>query len=166
MTNFLVPGKNPDLADVLSSPDTFLLYPGPEALDLSSLHQSDCKRTFVILDGTWDEARKIYQRSPVLQALPRAKLTPKADAKSAYVVRTQPADFCVSTVEAVAMTLAEAEGRPEIVELLLRPLHFLCNAQINHGAVEHDSKEAKEHNEAFVKDSAHKKGAKKSLAKS
>ena len=36
-------------------------------------------------------------------------------------------------------------------EALLRPLHFMCHAQIHHGAVKHDSKEVKAaENEGYV----------------
>ena len=52
------PGKDPDLCAVLSSPATCLLYPGGELLDTCDPRTVD---TLVILDGTWDQAKKIYK---------------------------------------------------------------------------------------------------------
>ena len=52
------PGKDPDLSVALSSPATCLLYPGGELLDTCDPHTVD---TLVILDGTWDQAKKIYK---------------------------------------------------------------------------------------------------------
>lgn len=94
--------------------------------------------------------------------LPKVKLTPSDEVtkSSAYVVRTQPRDFCLSTVETVAETLAVVEQRPEVRETLTAPLHLMCHFQINHGAVKHDSKEAKSlkvANRDFVKKNNYKK---------
>ena len=52
------PGKDPDLCAVLSSPASCLLYPGGELLDSCDPGTVD---TLVILDGTWDQAKKIYK---------------------------------------------------------------------------------------------------------
>ena len=52
------PGKDPDLCAALSSPATCLLYPGGELLDTCDPGTVD---TLVILDGTWDQAKKIYK---------------------------------------------------------------------------------------------------------
>jgi DTW domain-containing protein YfiP len=137
------------LGDVFARDTTYLLYPGPGAVDVAALDPSRGPYTLVVLDGTWDEAKKLFSRNPALRRLSRAALAPEA--RSSYVVRTQPADLCLSTVETVAQALAALEGRPEIVDALLAPLHALCNVQINHGAVGHDSKEFKGQNGRFVK---------------
>ena len=131
-------------------------------MDVASLVNTSSPLTFVALDGTWDEARRLFDRNPALRALKRAALGPDPDnRKSAYVVRTQPADFCLSTVESVARTLALAEGRPDVEERLVAPLHAMCNFQVNHGAVGHDSKEFKAQNSQFVKRNNFKKKSKK-----
>ena len=115
--------------------------------------------TFVILDGTWDEAKKIFNWNPLLKTARKASLS--IQSKSEYVVRTQPADFCLSTLETAAHTLAIVENDSGIVQELLQPLHAMCNFQVNHGAVTHDSKEFKQQNRNFVKKNDFKK--KKSL---
>jgi DTW domain-containing protein YfiP len=65
------PGHCEELQAVLGCPNTRLLYPGPEAVTLSSQLEGDdvlggdfgddsCSRlAFVVLDGTWDEAKKV-----------------------------------------------------------------------------------------------------------
>jgi DTW domain-containing protein YfiP len=58
---------------------------------------------------------------------------------SEYVIRTQPTDGCLSTLETAAQALALVEGSNEILEILLRPMKALCLFQLNHGAVTHQS---------------------------
>ncbi len=94
-------------------------------------------------------------RNPLVSSLRRAKLS--VGGRSEYVVRTQPADGCLSTLETVAHAVALTEGRPEAVEALLAPLRAMCNFQINHGAVRHDPKEFKGQNGSFVKKNDFKK---------
>ena len=85
--------------------------------------------------------------------------------RSRYVVRTQPADACLSTLESVAEALAAVEegwsaaegGGGGQVDALCAPLDAMCNAQIRHGAVGHDSKQFREQNSAFVKKSNFKR---------
>ena len=62
-------------------------------------------------------------------------------APSNYVIRTQPLEGCLSTVEAVALVLSHVEGRPEIYSQLTKPMETLCQFQLQHGAAKHHSKE-------------------------
>ena len=61
------PGQSPDLADTLSQRGTCLLYPGrdsePVATCAAADGDGDTRRvdTLVILDGTWDQAKKLYK---------------------------------------------------------------------------------------------------------
>ena len=150
------PGQNSELKTLMENPNSVVLYPGKDATPVPDLDPNRSPWTFIVLDGTWDEARKLFARNPLLQKMPRVSLDLK-DKKSAYVVRTQPADFCLSTLETVAETLSIVESDPGLVEALVRPLHAMCNIQIQHGAVNHDSKEIKEQNSNFVKKSNFKK---------
>ncbi len=59
---------------------------------------------FVLLDGTWSQARKIFSRSPYLQGIPRLSLQPQQP--SAYTLRRQRCATHLSTVE-VAIALLE-----------------------------------------------------------
>ena len=56
--------------------------------DVTSLNDEGVN--LVILDGTWDEAKKLFAWNPVVQKIPQVKLC--LASKSEYVVRTQPAD--------------------------------------------------------------------------
>jgi len=67
------------------------------------------------------------------------KITPEHP--SYYVVRTQPHSECLSTVESVALCLSFLENKPELEDILVKPLVAMCAFQINHGAEKHDSKE-------------------------
>ena len=135
------PGTEQALSVALSQPGTRLLYPGPEAQPLDSLQAGEVT-TLVLLDGTWEQARKLYSRNPAVQRLGKVSLS--VAGPSLYVVRTQPNSACLSTLEAAVHSLALLEDRPEIVEPLLAPLLAMCNVQINHGAVSHHDRELKQ----------------------
>ena len=99
-----------------------LLYPGRDALNLSEvggalggaqaaggdavvallleLQRALHHRTLlvVILDATWSGARKMLRLSPCLQRLPRIMFTPATPSR--YVIKQQPQEGCLSTLEA------------------------------------------------------------------
>ena len=64
-----------------------------------------------------------------------------SDAKSEYVIRMQPTKDSLSTLEAVAFTLAHFESSLIIKETLLKPLRLLCSYQLEHGCAIHHSKD-------------------------
>lgn len=89
-----------------------LLYPGPEARNLSTggLTAADLggRRLVVfLLDATWSCARKMLRLSPSLQRLPRIMFTPAG--RSRYVIKQQPQDGCLSTLEATHELLLALE---------------------------------------------------------
>ena len=137
---------------LLNHPKAYILFPKEDAYTPEDLVESivdDEKIILIVLDGTWNEARKMYSWSHPLQKLPKMKL--EIEAKSQFVVKTQPKDNCLSTVECVSYALAKFENRPEIVEELTKPLLALCSVQISHGAVKHDSLEFKRDIDTFEK---------------
>lgn len=99
------PEPPPDLQD------TFLLFPGPGALNAEALVAARPRRIMAI-DGTWSQARSIFRKNPWLHALPRCALP--LDGQSRYRVRSEPADGYVSTLEAVLSVLTSLE--PEHAE--------------------------------------------------
>ena len=92
-----------------------LLYPGEQAVNLSKgeLHKEALggRRLVVfILDATWACARKMLRLSLTLQALPRIMFTPST--LSRYVIKQQPQEGCLSTLEAThELLLALERGR-------------------------------------------------------
>ena len=99
---------------ILRDPQNFpvLLYPGANARNLSTggLTASDLggrQLVVLVLDATWSGARKILKLSPSLQALPRVMFD--ATTRSRYVIKQQPQDGCLSTLEATHELLLTLE---------------------------------------------------------
>jgi DTW domain-containing protein YfiP len=61
---------------------------------------------FILLDATWQEARKIFRKSPYLNHLPVLSLTPEQ--LSRYRLRRSQRDFHLCTSEVAALCLALA----------------------------------------------------------
>jgi DTW domain-containing protein YfiP len=61
---------------------------------------------FILLDGTWAEARKMFSRSPYLDPLPVLSLEPAQ--RSRYLLRRSRREdhFCTSEVAALCLDLA------------------------------------------------------------
>jgi DTW domain-containing protein YfiP len=81
-----------------------LLYPGQNAINLSencfaNVLQKDRQLAVILLDATWHNAKKMFDRSTSLHSLPRLAITPAE--KSRYLIKRQPNDWCLSTIEAV-----------------------------------------------------------------
>ena len=103
-----------ELQAILRDPANYpvLLYPGPTASNLSrgDLHAETLggRRLVVLaLDATWACARKMLRLSPSLQTLPRIMFTPTAPSR--FVIKQQPQEGCLSTLEAVHETLLALE---------------------------------------------------------
>ena len=74
---------------------------------------------FVVLDGTWAEARKMFGRSPCLDALPVLSLQPGE--ASRYQLRRSRRDdhFCTSEVAALCLGLAGEHGAAQVLAAYL-----------------------------------------------
>jgi len=86
--------------------DPFLLFPADNYE--TTMRKVEYKSigkipAFIIIDGTWKEARKIFRRSPYLEKLPIISLVP--DLKSKYDLRrgASPGNLC--TIETAIETL-------------------------------------------------------------
>ncbi len=89
-----------------------LLYPGKTALNLSegNLAPADLggrQLVVILLDATWTLGRKMLRVSPSLQRLPRIMFTPAS--RSRYLIKQQPHESCLSTLEATHETLLALE---------------------------------------------------------
>ncbi|XP_063820247.1 tRNA-uridine aminocarboxypropyltransferase 2 [Pseudophryne corroboree] len=133
--------RYPELAAICRKPSTLILYPGAEAANLEelSLAGDHHQHSLIIIDGTWSQAKDIFYRNSIFR-LPR-QVQLKTTVSSQYVIRTQPTDTCLSTLECAAIALSIMEKKPEIQETILRPLQALCSFQLQYGAQIHHSKE-------------------------
>lgn len=57
------------LWDILSSKHSVLLYPSQKAIDIVNLPKETELRNLVILDGTWPQAKAIYNNTQLLQSM-------------------------------------------------------------------------------------------------
>jgi len=78
-----------------------LLYPGKDAhyaesFDFQAQREGRTLLVFLV-DATWRLARQMIFRSPSLQKLP--KLSFSHEYRSAFAIKTQPEDYCLSTIE-------------------------------------------------------------------
>jgi DTW domain-containing protein YfiP len=118
--------SDPVVSEAMAQPQPpWVLFPGKQALDVSALPR-DRPLTLMVVDGTWWQARKLLKLNPALAALPRVSFTPSAPSR--YLIRRQPAEFCVSTIEALAQVLEVLEpGQP--FAGLLDPFHAMVARQ-------------------------------------
>jgi DTW domain-containing protein YfiP len=100
-------GLSPVDDEFLRVPGTWLLWPdgtGTQS-DISDLTPPN---RVVVIDATWQQARRLYSSMPVLRALPRLILP--APIRSRDRLREQHRSDGMSTLEAVAAAVAKIEG--------------------------------------------------------
>lgn len=97
------------------------------------------KTILVVLDGTWRQAKWMYQNSPFLHQF--STVIVKNNKISDYLIRTQPTEESLCTLEAVCLALVYLGEDDELEEKLRNPLKRLCEIQIGFGAVTHKSKQ-------------------------
>ncbi|XP_075035471.1 tRNA-uridine aminocarboxypropyltransferase 2 isoform X2 [Mixophyes fleayi] len=133
--------RYPELAAICRKPGTLILYPGAEAANLEelSLAADHHPHSLIIIDGTWSQAKDIFYRNSLFRLPKQVQL--KTTISSQYVIRTQPTNTCLSTLECAAIALSIMEKNAEIQETILRPLQALCSFQLQYGAQIHHSKE-------------------------
>ncbi len=106
-----------------------LLYPGPDALDLAASPPPG-PVTLVVLDGTWWQAKKLFQQNPELAQLPRYSLSPSAPSR--YRIRREPALHCISTIEAIGEALRLLEPAGFDREAWLLPFEAMVEHQLHY----------------------------------
>ncbi|WP_070971467.1 tRNA-uridine aminocarboxypropyltransferase [Vibrio sonorensis] len=71
----------------------------------SDLPLADKKPLFVLIDGSWREARKIYNKSPYLQSLPVVSVA--AERVSEYIMRKSEGENHLATAEVATMVFEQ-----------------------------------------------------------
>lgn len=104
----------PALLALLADPQwqPYVVFPGefvPPQRVVTSLPETGttAKRPlFVLLDGTWSEARKMFRKSPYLDAFPVLSLNPGLSSNYKLRRSTRDDHFCTSEVAALCLELA------------------------------------------------------------
>lgn len=114
---------------IASSPQRVaVLFPGEEAMPLEQARENP-PQTLIVVDGTWPLAKKVVKSNPMLARLPRIGFTPRRP--SNYRIRAEPAEHCVSTIEAVVEVLGALEGGdPSRFDAMLNPFEFMVDTQL------------------------------------
>jgi len=100
-------GLSPVDDDYLQAPGTWLLWPDGTGTKPGISDRTPPTRV-VVIDATWQQARRLYSSMPVLQALPRLALpVPIRDRDR---LREQHRLDGMSTLEAVAAAVTKLEG--------------------------------------------------------
>jgi hypothetical protein len=113
--------------ELAALPGTALLFPGEGGLDPAAL-RGRAPSAVIVVDGTWQQARKIIKRNPFLLTLPRVGLAP--DRPSNYRIRAEPSAECVSTIEAIVHLLGTLEDAPERFLPILQVFDRMVDLQI------------------------------------
>jgi DTW domain-containing protein len=116
--------RHPRVRELVDSPSNLavLLYPGPGAADLGATVPGggspaaerlaadlQGRRLVVFLvDSTWACSHAVLRESPGLMSLPRLMF--RAREKSRWVIKRQPRDYCLSTIEAIHELLCALEA--------------------------------------------------------
>jgi DTW domain-containing protein YfiP len=134
---------DPALLALLANPQwqPYVVFPGEfvepqrvvtqvQAVDAQSNHPGP-RPLFILLDGTWAEARKMFRKSPYLDSLPVLSLQPEQI--SNYRLRRSNRDdhFCTSEVAALCLELAGEPLPAQTLEAYLEVFttHYLCAKQ-------------------------------------
>ena len=102
---------NPSLLDAINQGNTVLLYPVDDA-DVAPIESFE---NIIVLDATWQEARKIFNKSHYLKNLPRTQINPQQI--SQYQLRRNQPDGGLCTAECV-MEILKAKNHTDIAERL------------------------------------------------
>lgn len=138
-----------ELEKIMTAPNTLLLYPSKSSVPIEQVDLSCGPFNIILIDGTWPQAKAIFCASPLLQKMKQVKLV--TSGASNYIIRTQPTEGCLSTLETAVEVLTILEKDPLYREIMLKPLDALCQFQIQNGAVRHDSKEFLLKNDQYPK---------------
>lgn len=114
--------------ELCADPETWVLFPGEGAVSPDALPRPP--KNLIVVDGTWPLAKKVIRVNPLLQALPRIGFTPRRP--SNYRIRKEPADHCVSTIEAVGEVLGAIEGGYERFDRMLAAFEYMVDRQLEY----------------------------------
>jgi hypothetical protein len=120
---------HPAVEALARTPGTVVLFPSPDAKPVEAFADEPPKN-LVVVDGTWPLAKKVIRESRVLGQLPRLGFVPTRPGN--YRIRKEPAEHCLSTIEAVVEVLSQLERDPSRFSPMLRAFDLMVDRQIEH----------------------------------
>lgn len=113
--------KNEQVNAYINQGGAYLLYPGREAINLSSCQRDEKivlekMKTIFLLDATWQCAKKMMTLSSNLHRLPKLSFDVKESSR--FSIKMQPDKLCLSTIESTQLLLLQL-CRLEIEEVHL-----------------------------------------------
>ncbi|CAA0117016.1 Uncharacterised protein [BD1-7 clade bacterium] len=106
-----------------------VLYPAPDAITVTSKDNLTGYDNVIVIDGTWQEARKIHNKSPYLHPLPHIQLAPTTPSR--FNLRRNQIENGLCTAECISELLAISQNRHEAEKLDLALDHFIATAPRN-----------------------------------
>jgi len=116
---------NEDLVNELKLGKAALLFPRLEGESVQDVSDQEFE-SYIILDATWQQARKMYRQSPYLKLAPKVSLN-NVNA-STYRLRRNQIEDGLSTVECVIELLKIMGENAKVIELS-EAFHTMNNAQ-------------------------------------
>lgn len=107
---------NEELLECIKQGNIALLYPHQESETLCETSSFDA---YILIDSTWQEAQKIYNKSPYLQDLPCVKI--QTDKPSSYTLRRNQKESGLCTAEIVSEVL-KSQSEFELAQHLEKKL--------------------------------------------
>ena len=114
---------NEELLACIKEGNIALVYPHEES---EMLTETSSYEAYIIIDSTWQEAQKIYNRTPYLHDLPCVKI--QTDKPSSFLLRRNQKEHGLCTAEIVA-ELLKSDSQLELAEALEAKLHDFINVK-------------------------------------
>lgn len=130
--------QNEKVQSLLTNPLNLcmILYPGAESHNISEekLETGNKRLVIFVIDGTWPCAKSMMRDSKTLHHI--AKISFTASLKSAFSIKQQPGEYCLSTIESIYQTLQglkqsdleKIQGEEDLV--LLKSLEKIVDFQM------------------------------------
>tara|TARA_Y100001956_G_scaffold82613_1_gene104340 strand:- start:5752 stop:6258 length:507 start_codon:yes stop_codon:yes gene_type:complete len=104
-----------------------LLFPSDESISVNEVKQRSAQQgktpLFIILDGTWQEAKKMLRKSPWLSGIPLAHITPSQ--ASVYQLRRNQSEGHLCTLEVASEVVRELGEDAQANSLTHFLTHFM-----------------------------------------
>jgi len=99
--------KNDEINDIINNKNNncFVLYPSKNSIKLNhhSIQKENKTNVIFIIDSTWPCSNKILAVSKNISALPKVSF--EHTKSSAFKIKTQPNEYCLSTIESTLCIL-------------------------------------------------------------